>query len=132
MFSPPLTRIPKSNNIVFKLINIWSTANQCSIFLIISTLDSHFTQWWWKQKQPPEVFCKGVQGVLGVLRNFAKFTGKHLCKSLFFLFWNFSEHLFYRTPPDVCFGEKFFRATKSPSIKLEIHLIKTVTFKKKH
>ena len=30
-------------------------------------------------KQPPEVFCKK-----GVLRNFAKFTGKHLCQSLFF------------------------------------------------
>ena len=31
------------------------------------------------QKQPPEVFCKN-----GVLRNFAKFSGKHLCESLFF------------------------------------------------
>ena len=31
------------------------------------------------QKQPPEVFCKK-----GVLRNFAYFTGKHLCQSLFF------------------------------------------------
>ena len=36
----------------------------------------------------PEVFCKKV-----VLRNFAKFTGKHLCQSLFFntvagLAWN--------------------------------------------
>ena len=31
------------------------------------------------QKQPPEVFCEK-----GVLRNFAKFTGKHLCKRLFF------------------------------------------------
>ena len=30
------------------------------------------------QKQPPEVFCKK-----GFLRNFAKFKGKHLCKSLF-------------------------------------------------
>ena len=28
----------------------------------------------------PEVFCKKV-----VLRNFAKFTGKHLCQSLFFI-----------------------------------------------
>ena len=28
------------------------------------------------QKQPPEVFCKKV-----VLRNFAKFTRKHLCQS---------------------------------------------------
>ena len=27
----------------------------------------------------PEMFCKK-----GVLRNFAKFTGKHLCHSLFF------------------------------------------------
>ena len=31
------------------------------------------------QKQPPEVFCKK-----DVLRNFTKFTGKHLCQSLFF------------------------------------------------
>ena len=30
-------------------------------------------------KQPPEVFCKK-----GVLRNFSKFTGKHLYQSLFF------------------------------------------------
>ena len=32
-----------------------------------------------KQKQPPEVLCKK-----GVLSNLAKFTGKHLCQSLFF------------------------------------------------
>ena len=31
------------------------------------------------QKQPLEVFCKKR-----VLRNFAKFTGKHLCQRLFF------------------------------------------------
>ena len=31
------------------------------------------------QKQPPEVFCKK-----GVLRNFVKFTGKHLCQVLFY------------------------------------------------
>ena len=31
------------------------------------------------QKQPPEVFCK-----TGVLRNFAIFTGKHLCQIHFF------------------------------------------------
>ena len=30
-------------------------------------------------KQPPKVFYKKV-----VLNNFAKFTGKHLCQSLFF------------------------------------------------
>ena len=28
----------------------------------------------------PEVFCKK-----GVLRNFAKFTGKHMCQNLFFI-----------------------------------------------
>ena len=31
------------------------------------------------QKQSPDVFCKK-----GVLRNFSKFTGKHLCQGLFF------------------------------------------------
>ena len=31
------------------------------------------------QKQPPEVFYEK-----GVLRNFTKFTGKHLCQRLFF------------------------------------------------
>ena len=31
------------------------------------------------QKQPPKLFSKGV------LRNFAKFTGKHLCHSLFLI-----------------------------------------------
>ena len=31
------------------------------------------------RRSRPEVFCKK-----GVLRNFAKFTGKHLCQSLFF------------------------------------------------
>ena len=32
------------------------------------------------QKQPPEMFCKK-----GALKNFAKFTGKYLCQSLFFI-----------------------------------------------
>ena len=31
------------------------------------------------QRQSPEVFCKK-----GVLKSFAKFTGKHLCQSLFY------------------------------------------------
>ena len=34
---------------------------------------------WNIQKHTPEVFCKE-----GVLNNIAKFTGKHLCRSLFF------------------------------------------------
>ena len=32
-----------------------------------------------KRRSRPKVFCKK-----GVLRNFTKFTGKHLCQSLFF------------------------------------------------
>ena len=43
------------------------------------------------RKQRPEVFCKK-----GVLRHFAKFTGKHLCQSLFNKVA--CLRLFYRTP----------------------------------
>ena len=32
-----------------------------------------------QKKESPDLFCKK-----GVLENFAKFTGKHLCQSLFF------------------------------------------------
>ena len=67
----------------------------------------------------PEVFCRK-----GVLRNFAKFTGKQLCQSLFFnkvaglrpvkketltqvfpckFCETFKEHLFYKTPLGECF-----------------------------
>ena len=55
----------------------------------------------------PDVFCKK-----GVLKNFANFTGKHLCQSLFYIkkgtlaqvfSWKFCEIFeiifFYRTPP---------------------------------
>ena len=59
------------------------------------------------QKQTPEVFCKKV-----VLKNFAKFTGKHLCQSLFF---NKVADLRPATPPSDCFclwkrfSEKFYK-----------------------
>ena len=37
------------------------------------------------QKQPPEVFCKRRCSVReGVLRDFAKLAGKHLCQSILF------------------------------------------------
>ena len=41
--------------------------------LCVSTFNGH------SRSSIPEVFCKKC-----VLRNFAKFTGKHLCQSLFF------------------------------------------------
>ena len=57
----------------------------------------------------PEVFCKK-----GVLRNFSKFTGKHLCQRLFFFkkeslaqvfsceFCQISKNIFfYRTPLEI-------------------------------
>ena len=54
-----------------------------------------------REKQPAEVFCKKR---IGVLRNFAKFTGKHLCQSLFFnkeafcsVKKSLAQKLFYRT-----------------------------------
>ena len=51
----------------------------------------------------PEVFCKK-----GVLRNFAKFTGKYLCQRLFFnkvagLRRNYQEHLFSQNTSGGCF-----------------------------
>ena len=84
------------------------------------------------QKQPPEVSMKK-----GVLENFAKFAGKHLCQSLFFnkvaglslqLYWkrdsvtgvflwilqNCHEHLFYRTALDGCF---WVASTTLPKMK---------------
>ena len=73
-----------------------------------------------RPKQPPEVFCKK-----GVLRNFAKFKGKHLCQRLFFnkvaglrpatllkkRLWHRYFHVFtffYRTPPVAASVEAFF------------------------
>ena len=44
-----------------------------------STINNENTKTMRTAKQPPEVFCKK-----GVFRNFAKFTGKCLCQSLFF------------------------------------------------
>ena len=44
----------------------------------------------WRQKQPPEVFCKK-----GFLRGFLKFAGKHLYQGLFFnkVVGNTGKHL---------------------------------------
>ena len=42
---------------------------------------------------------------MGVLKKFAKFTGEHLCSSLFF---NQVAGFFYRTPPKGCFRNRYF------------------------
>ena len=51
---------------------------QLSILLATCEFGMHLIPFF-PQKQPPEVFCKK-----GVLRNFIKLTGKHLCQSLLF------------------------------------------------
>ena len=89
----------------FKLVNFSLELNPISASLLT-----------YHQKQPPGVFLR--KGVLG---NSAKFTGKHLCQSLFFnkvaglrlwdcgtgvFLWilrNFQEHLCYRALLDECF-----------------------------
>ena len=53
----------------------------------------------------PEVFCKK-----GVLVNFAKFTGKYLCQSLFFN--KVAEHLFLQNASGGCFCFSFIRFQK--------------------
>ena len=58
-----------------------------NFLLLLTALSFHVFNWFLPfilslitlQKQPPEAFCEK-----SVLWNFAKFTGKHLCQSLFF------------------------------------------------
>ena len=66
------------------------------------------------QKQPPEVSCKNC-----VLRNFAKFTGKHLRQSLFFnKVAGFSPAtLFKKRLSNRCFPVNFAKFLKTPILQ---------------
>ena len=55
------------------------------------------------KKQPPLVFCKK-----GILRNFANFTGKHLCQNLFLS----KEGLWHR-----CFPVNFAKFLRTPFLQ---------------
>ena len=104
----------------------------------------------WKinKKQPPEVFCKK-----SVLRNFAKFTGKHLCQSLYFKiealaqvfsceFCEISKNTFsYRTPLVAASVKSIFntvlitlllegRNLKQPDLKRKAHKFKSLRLPK--
>ena len=57
----------------------------------------------------PEVFCKK-----GVLRNFAKFTGKHLCQSLFFNFNFINLTLLKKRLWHRCFPVNFAKFLRRP------------------
>ena len=61
----------------------------------MNNLENHLSITFTKYKSSRlEVFCKK-----GVLRNFAKFTGKHLCQVLSCEFCEIAENIFsYRTP----------------------------------
>ena len=61
-------------NETFLMIKFWETRKQCKLLILRYQL--LLTK---LRGSRPEVFCKK-----GVLRNFAKFTGKELCRSLFF------------------------------------------------
>ena len=65
------------------------------------------------KNQPPEVFCKK-----GVLRNFAKFTGKHLCQSLFFQ-WS-CKKLLKKKPWHRCFPVNFAKFLRTPFVKEQL------------
>ena len=83
-----------SERSVLNLLSAKIRQKKCLMLLkILSTIDKVYKQDFPKvavlkhthsllsqnRSSRPEVFCKK-----GVLRNFAKFTGKHLCQSLFF------------------------------------------------
>ena len=104
----------------FRFVNRDSSVNlQISYFNISTNFIPHQTTNY--RSSRPEVFCKK-----GILKNFTKFTGKHLCQSLFFnkvaglrpatlsktRLWHrcfpvnlvkFLRTPFYRTPLDDCF-----------------------------
>ena len=67
-------------------------------FKWISLINLHYSA----QKQPPEVFCKK-----GVLKNFTKLTGKHLCQSLFLTL--LKKRLWHR-----CFQVNFAKLFRTP------------------
>ena len=72
---------------VFPFFYIWVSVEMHTFAVSCVRVLSQYYQ----QKQPPEVFCKK-----DVLRNFAKFTGKYLCQSLFYEFsknTSFTERL---------------------------------------
>ena len=78
----------------------------CRIFIYSNLICSRSSR--------PEVFC-----IKGILRNFAKFTGKHLCQSLFFNNVSglrpatlLTKRLWHR-----CFPVNFVKLLRTPILK---------------
>ena len=94
-----------------KWISERADGRMCKIPII--TVSISLLYWFFRKTEAVEVFCKK-----GVLRNFAKLTGKHLCQRFFFtkkeslaqvFSCKFSEisksTSFYRTPPVAISGK---------------------------
>ena len=94
-----------------KWISERADGRMCKIPII--TVSISLLYWFFRKTEAVEVFCKK-----GVLRNFAKLTGKHLCQRFFFtkkeslaqvFSCKFSEisksTFFYRTPPVAISGK---------------------------
>ena len=78
--------VGETNEITFRNLSIsdsgtyrCNVGNEATSKFVDKHLAVNCKSFGYHQKQPSEVFCK--KGVLG---NFAKFTGKHMCQSLFF------------------------------------------------
>ena len=77
----------------------------------------------------PDVFCKK-----GVLRNFSKFTGKHLCQGLFFNkvaglvfsceFWEISNNTFFYRTPLVATSENYTMHEIGRAISREFRILR--------
>ena len=103
----------------FPLSCVWNSA--MFPIMLYKLFNANSTVFLFFRSSRPEVFCK-----IGVFRNFAKLTGKHLCQSLFFdkvaglrpatllkkrsgtgvflwILWNSEEHHFLQNTSGGCF-----------------------------
>ena len=104
-----------SYNKTFKQVLSFLSNLTSTLFILRIALSSHLleirSKFLSQQKQSSEVFCKN-----GVLRNFAKFTRKHLCERLIFNIklqaeaWNFFKK---ETLPQV-FPVNFAKFLRTP------------------
>ena len=72
------------NKFIFLFFQIFQIHTFFQIYTLVNHIDGNTGHEEWlsgkHRTSPPNVFCKK-----GVLENFTKFTGKHLCQSLFLI-----------------------------------------------
>ena len=100
------------NQIICILYILTITLCKCAIIGVFTLLHVHFSY----RSSRPEVFCKW-----GVVRNFTKFTGKHLCQSFFNKVAGLTpatllkKRLWYR-----CFPVNFAKFLRTPSVAASV------------